>query len=98
MACPAERREAEGREVVLGSIELVVDKYFMGRSRRCRLILVGDGIGHAVNRLDIVGVVVIAGRTDHLVGIIAAHAFVGNIIRITMQTAVHAFQLIVFTI
>ena len=63
----------------------------MSWSRRCRLILVGDGIGHVVNRLDIVGIFVIAGRADHLVGVVAAHAFVLNIFGVTMQTCIHCF-------
>ena len=68
--CPAIRGEAEGLGVVLRKVERVGDEYLVGGSGGTSLVLEGNGVGHIVNRLDVVALVVVAPRSYHLVGIV----------------------------
>ena len=45
-----------------------------GRLEQIEVLGFIDGIGHVVDGLDVVSVVVVAVRTNHLVGVVAAYA------------------------
>ena len=62
------------------------------------LVLEGNGVRHIVDGLDVVSLVVVAPGAYHLVGVVAAHAAVADVVGVSVQTVPHVLKALVFAI